>query len=127
MLTEGLFALLSACTPLTTLVGTRIYQVVLPKNPTVPALTYYVVDSKQDAAMDSTALVTTRVDINLWANTYHDAAYAQAAVHTLLDLFAGKLSDGTVVICTTSNDNPDFREPDSLLYRCSTTFIFQHT
>lgn len=126
MLLEGLFSLLTTYTPLTSIVGTRITPSVLAKNYTVPAVTYFLVTNGSDVAMDATAISTDHVEIDTWANTYHDVKYAQQALHELLDAFTGVLSDGTVVIYTGSNDNPDFFENDSLLYRSSTTFIFQH-
>jgi hypothetical protein len=126
MLTEGLLALMNSCTPLTNIVGNRIYPVVLPKNYTVPAITFYVVTNKTDVALDYTFASTDQIEINVWANNYHDASYGQQALHTLLDMYHGTLPDGTVVLFTSSHDNPDFFEKDSLLYRCSTTFSFLH-
>jgi hypothetical protein len=127
MLLEGLYTLLQSCTPLTNIVGTRIYPLVLPKNYTVPAVTFGQVSSTTEVHLDRTYVETTSVDINSWALTYSDAAKAQDAINTLLSMYQGTLSDGTVVLYTQSSTHPDEFEHDSLLYRCTTTFTIQHT
>ena len=126
MLTEGLNTLLQSCTELTNIVGNRVYRVSLPKNFTCPAVTYLQISGKTDVALDGTFLSTDQIEINVWAYNYHDAAYGQKALHDLLDMFQGALPDGTNVLYTSSSNNPDFFEHDSLLYRCSTTFSFLH-
>jgi hypothetical protein len=124
MLTEGLFALMNGCTPLTNIVGTNIFPVVLPKSPPMPAVTFVQVSSHTLVTFNKTEISTDLIELNCWGNTYHDAAYAQAALHTLLDMYQGTLSEGTVVMYTSSTDNPDDFEKDSLLYRCRTTYSF---
>lgn len=127
MIMEGLYSLLQSCTPLTNIVGTRIYPIVLPKNYTTPGITFSQVSSNTEVHMDRTYVETTSVDISCWALTYSDAAKAQAAVESLLTLYQGTLADGTTVLYTQCSTHPDEFERDSLLYRCISTVTFQHT
>ena len=126
MIIDGINAAMSACTALTDIVGQYIYLVALPAGYTVPAVTYYVVSSPTALTLDGVAINTTAVDINVWANSYHHAARGQQALHELFDGFSGPLPDGTNVLITTSQDAPDQYEQDTRLYRCTTTFYFQH-
>lgn len=124
MLVEGLYALLTNSTALKAIVGNRITMSVLPKNPTFPAITFKVISGVPTINLDQTATTVSRVEIDCWAMNYLPAAQAQQALHTLLDGFIGTLPDGTSVIYTTTQDGPDFYEPDSLLYRSSLDVFF---
>ena len=126
MLLDGLNALMSGYAPLTNVVGSQMYLVMLPATYSAPALTYYLVSNRTEVALDKTATSMDTVDINVWAANYHDAALGRQALHALLDGYQGTLSDGTVILYTASQDNPDQYELDTRLYRCSTSFTFTH-
>ncbi len=126
MLVEGIYTLLMGYAPLATIVSDRISPIILPKNPQLPAVTYFEVVSSASIGMDSTALTTSHVQVDVWALDYLTAKRGCDAIHSLLDGFSGTLSDGTVVKTVTSTDIPDIFEKDSLYYRCGTTYSVQH-
>lgn len=126
MLIEGVYSLLTTCAPLTAIVGSRVTAVVLPKNPVFPAVTFLGISGRTDVALDQSAISDSRIEVNVWSKSYLTAAAGQQALHDLFDGYSGTLSDGTRVIGTTSSDNPDFYESDSLLFRCSSDFTFSN-
>lgn len=122
MTEEGIYNLLATDPTITPLVSGRVTPVILPKSPALPAITFFLVVSTSVVNLDATAVNTVRVEIDAWSKSYLEAKQIQAALHNLLDGWSGTLSDGTRVLEASSNDNPDFFEKDSLLYRASTTF-----
>lgn len=129
MLTEGIVALLNASAPLKAMLSGGVSPVVLPKNSPLPAITYYGVSGKKDAALDRAAVSTDSIDVNAWAKTYSTAKQIQAQIHQLLDGYSGTLSDAdaTRVVAVTGNDTPDSFDQDSGLYRCTTMYSFATT
>ena len=130
MLYEGLYQAMIANPTLSAIVGSRVLQSVLPLNFVVPAITYTIVNSKHmavDIGAKTTAATLTLVDVSAWANTYHDAAYAIAAVTSLFDLYAGTLPDGTRVLYIDVEAIPDMYEEATRLYRCTVTLKVIHT
>jgi hypothetical protein len=126
VLVEGLYSLLAGSSALAAIVGGRITPVVLPMNPSVPAVTFTQISSRTLVTFNRAEISVDQIEINVWANTYHDAAYGKQALHALLDLYQGTLNEGTVVMYTSSTDGEDDFEKDSLLYRCRTTYTFVH-
>ena len=78
---QGLYALLSQYEPLTNVIGTRIYQSVLPSNAVPPALTYYIVRSSQTAISNDKRFATKEtIEFDCWGTTYADADTARNSV-----------------------------------------------
>ena len=130
MLYEGLYQAMIANPTLSAIVGNRVLQSVLPLSPTVPAVTYTMVNSKYagvDVGERTIKATESLVDISAWGVTYHDAAYAIQAIHGLFDLFVGVLHDGTNVLFTDVQSIPDMFEEDTRYYRCSVTMKVIHT
>jgi len=126
MLVEGLYSLLAGSPELAAIVGSRITPVVLPMNPAVPAITFAQISSRTLVTFNRAEISVDQIEINVWASSYHDAACGKQALHALLDMYQGTLSEGTVVMYTSSTDGEDDFEKDSLLYRCRTTYTFVH-
>jgi hypothetical protein len=126
MLMEGLYSLFQSCVPLNAIVNGRIYVMVLPKQYVVPAVTFSQVSSSTEYHLDRTFVETCSIDVNFWAKTYSEAAKAQDAIEFLMSMFTGVLPDGTVVLFSQVSTHSDQFEPDSLLYRCTSTLTIQH-
>ncbi len=114
------------------LVGTRIYALVLPQKPTLPAATYQRISGPrlQNLSGDAGRGVA-RVQIDSWASTYLEAQSLAAAIRLSLNGFIGVLSDGSSpastrgVVIRLDNERDDF-EPDSDLYRVSQDYLINH-
>jgi hypothetical protein len=124
MLEEGIVAAIQGDASLNAVIAERITPFILPKNPTLPAVTFFTVVDSNDVNLDKTATTKTDVQVDFWAKTYLEAKQGRKLLTDLFDGFTGQLPDGTYVREVVSHSNPDFYEKDSLLYRSSTTFTF---
>ncbi len=90
------------------LVGTRVYPVRLPQQPTLPAITYQRVDGiPQYSHSGRSDLVQSRIQVSCWALTY-------AAVIDLVD--AVKAATDTFPEDATVEDMPDMYDPETQVY-----------
>jgi|ERR1017187_10006060 hypothetical protein len=131
MLYEGIRTLMLNNTPLSTLVGARIYQSVLPRNYSgaigTAAITYEMVNSRYagvNMGAKTLQATITEIDLSVWALDYSDSAHSIDAIHNLFDLYTGTLSDGTKVLYTSVSSIPDMFESDTCFYRSSVTLTF---
>ena len=106
-------------------VGTRIYPVKLPQDPTYPAITYNRVSGVRLHDLDGTAgRATPRLSINSWAATYAGCQTLAAAVRASLDGFNGTL---TTIKCVISLENEiDLFEQDVSIYRILQDYFVSH-
>jgi hypothetical protein len=116
----GLFSLLSTAA---LSCGTRVYPVLLPNAPTLPALTMQIVGSQiTNAAFNARGIIKYRIQVDCWATTYADASNLRDALVPVLDGFTGPLGDGTFVQSTQLLQHLDQFEPDSLNYRLTSEY-----
>lgn len=87
MIEQTLSTVLSTAPAITAICGTRIYPLVLPGDPTLPAITYQIIASVTTPSLaTSTGLTRTRMQFDAFASSYGDAAtLRQAILNTLLD------------------------------------------
>jgi hypothetical protein len=71
---------LTSATSVTAIVGTRIYPLVLPTDPTLPAIEFTFVAGLNIPTMDSMGVQKYRVEVNCWGDTYGDAVSLRYAV-----------------------------------------------
>ena len=84
-LEENLITELEAAAPVTALVGTRIFPVILPQNTTLPAITYQVVTTVLMPTLDGeSGLENALFQIDCWAAGYAAAKDLAATVRTAL-------------------------------------------
>jgi hypothetical protein len=130
MIYEGVYNRCINDSTLSAIVGSRVYQSVLPLNfngTSGAAITYEIVNSKYagvDVGAKSVMATRTEIDLSVWSLTYQSAAYGIKAIHNLFDLFQGTLSDGTVVLYTDVASIPSMFEEDTRFYRESVTLTF---
>lgn len=108
------------------LVSTRIYPLILPKSPTMPALVYHKVSGPRVHDLDgASGRALPRIQIDSWADTYTGAQALAAAVRGSLDGYNGLL---TTIRATFKLDNEiDDYEEDTKLYRVIQDYIISHT
>ncbi len=76
---------LSAPAAITAICGTRIYPLVLPTDPILPAIDYSFVGGSATSTFDTTGSKKYRVEVNCWGDTYSDAVTLRAAVTAALN------------------------------------------
>lgn len=85
MLEQNIASVLQAQSAIATLVGTRVYPIVLPEDPTLPAATYQIVGSSSNPTLTNAGMQKIRLQIDCWGDVYGDAVTLRDAVATSLD------------------------------------------
>jgi hypothetical protein len=80
MFETNLFSVLSAASGITAITGANIFPVELPKDPTLPALTYRTITSVASPTFTTSGLQRARVEIDCWGSRYLDAVNLRTAV-----------------------------------------------
>jgi Protein of unknown function (DUF3168) len=116
MIEQDLITALTSASAIQAICGTRIYPLVLPKDPTLPAIDYKIVGGSNTGALTTRGVQRYRVEINCWGDTYLDAINLRFAVIAALD--------GTKVGSTaiTYLMPQDFFEDELLQYRACAEF-----
>lgn len=97
-----------------------VYPVVLPQNPTLPAMTYQrISDALASHVSGASTLTQSRVQVDCWGRTYASAKALANQVITALDGYEG---DFKSIVLTTR----DFFEEGSEIYRVSVDVSIWH-
>ena len=107
---------LTSATSVTAIVGTRIYPLVLPTDPTLPAIEFTFVAGLNIPTMDSMGVQKYRVEVNCWGDTYGDAVSLRYAVVKAL---SGYTSGNSSIQYLMPQDDFD---DDLLQYRATAEF-----
>jgi hypothetical protein len=118
MIDAGIFTLLSTTAAITSICQTRIYPVILPTGPTLPALTYQLIAAKTNPTFETSGMQRWRIQFDCWAETYADAAGLRKALIQTLNGYQGTLSDGTVLQNADLQQIVDFFEDNARVFRC---------
>ena len=79
-------ALLLSDSDISAQVGTRVYPVKLPQNPTYPAITYQVISNQSEKLLEGPDRIRrARIQIDVWAATISSCQTITNFVRTLLD------------------------------------------
>ncbi len=124
MIEQGITTLLTADSTLSGLIGTRLFPVFVPEDPTYPCVSYQVVSGSSDYSVDGTYETWKRIQFDAWGSAYADVKTIQKALHAVLDGFSGTLSDGTTVLGAFRGVELDEFEVDSRTYRALTEYSF---
>ena len=116
MVEQTLFTALTSSSAVTAICGTRIYPLLLPTEPTLPAIDYKFVGGANQPTMDTTGVQRYRVEINCWGATY---AQAVTLRHAVIKALSGYQSDNTSIQFLMPQD---IFEPDLLQYRAVAEF-----
>ena len=128
MMEAGLISLLVANNGVHALVGGRIYPLLLPETPTLPAVTYQVISTVPVYSLDGAAgAQKVRIEFNAWANTYGECKQVSAAIRTTLESYRGALTDSTFVATVAVVNSTDYYDDTARLYRVQTDYSFWAT
>lgn len=126
----ALYSYLSTYAGLTDLISTRLYPLVLPQNPTYPAITYLKVSRVGGRAMKSTnpRHIRARFQFSCWATSYSSAKAVAVQVQTALQDYNGVMggSGGVTVLDSEPINELDIYEPDTKLYHVPIDIMIWH-
>lgn len=119
-----LYAKLAADSGVSTLVSTRIYPVILPQDPTVPAISYQQISNTEQ---DGTSTIReTRYQVDCWDDDFAGVESLADAVRAALEEWTDTDQTPRVKMCRVVGGYHDY-ENDTALYRnsidvmCTTT------
>jgi hypothetical protein len=122
---EGLYALLSNDPGVIAIAGQKIYQVSWPTDLSMlPCVVYSFVGGSVDHTLDTSGVVTQRVELNALSLNASEAARLRAAVITAMDELPGLLPDGTNILnAELLNPGTDFAGEDRVFRRMCEFYV----
>lgn len=127
-LPAGIFSLLTANAAVSALIASRVYPVLLPEDPTLPAICYKLIGGRSDATLSTSGMQRTRLEINCYGADYDGASALRTAVIKALEGYQGALSDGTFLQnADLVSPGTDFFEDEPRQYRCMVEFYLLYT
>lgn len=93
---KAIFDLLKDDSAVSSIVGTRVYPIILPQGETSPSVVYHIISEDTDYNMDGpSGLVQTRMQLDAVALTQTGAFDLADVVKNVLSGFSGSVSVGT--------------------------------
>lgn len=113
---------LNAQSGITTLCSSRIYALILPEQPTYPAITFNSTDLYRDYTFDGEGtLAPTEMQIDCWAQTYEGSRQLLQAVINAIKNFTGTMGSSTTISQVILGADVNVYEDQVLAYRSSIT------
>ena len=124
MLEVGLYAKLSGDAGVSALVGTRIYPLLMPQEPTLPAIVYQRISTVPlgQSHQGGNHLNRARMQLACHATTILAAKQLAQAVWRALDGDSGTWSNVTVQSCLRANELDGY-EPEVEAYRVTADYL----
>ena len=123
------YALLSGAGAVTSIVGTRIYPVVLPQGQGAPALVYEPISATRAGAIDAyatTHLTRGRVQVNLVVATYPELHPLREAVKAAMQFQRGLIGGVTVHSIVHAGEGPVQYDQQLGLFSQPIDFLIHH-
>lgn len=128
-LEEALLSRLANYGGLSALVVARIYPMILPQKPTLPAVTYQRIDGERESGMTQEhGMAHPRMQVDCWAATYSAAKAVATQVRGALQRWSGTVAGVTVLDSFLESDR-DLYEPGTGgqdIFRVSLDFLIWH-
>lgn len=125
MLEKAIYSYISTYPGLTALVGNRIYPLVIPQNPTYPAVAYSRVSRVYEKDLSGTAWNQSRMQFSVYARKYSDAKAVVEQIRAAFRDYRGKINGIDVMLADISNE-VDLYEPDTALFHVSIDILIIH-
>lgn len=117
----AVFNLLSNHAGVSGLVGSRIYPVKLPQDPTYPALTYFRVSGLRHSVMcNDTGIVEKRIQISSWADSYAGVNALAEQVRDAMQRTSGTFAGVEIIDTFMDGDGPEIWEDEVSAYQAIT-------
>jgi hypothetical protein len=125
---SGIFELLKADAGVSAVVGGRIFPVLLPEGPTLPAITYQRVGGTSDPTFDSSGYQRLRIQFDVFGAKYKDADAGREAIREALNGASEiTLSDGTVLDNANLIQSADYFMEYPRSFRCMSEYYLYFT
>jgi hypothetical protein len=113
------------------LVGTRIYPVLMPQEPTYPCITYRQVDSSRlQGVQTNPGVARIRLQVTGWAKTYEETKSLAEQIRLALERYGSAITGttiaGVVVYDIFMGSGADAYEPELDVFALSTDFTVVH-
>jgi hypothetical protein len=126
VLEEGLVDFLLAYTPLTVLIGDRVYPLILPQEPTLPAIVYQRIGGVPEYSQSGFSNLTpVRMQITCWGTTLMSAKNVAIQVKLALGGYRGPMGSSTVGAIFIEDELDDLDE-ETGLYRVILDVLLWH-
>lgn len=123
---DALFTQLSGYAGLSALVGSRIYPMKLPQNPTLPAVSYFTVFTEREYGHGGAmGQATPLIQIDAWADDYDEAKSVATQVRLAMNRFIGTVAS-VVVHASTCVSERDLYEDDTGNHHVALEFEVVH-
>lgn len=122
---EGLYSYLSTYPGLVPLIGTRIYPLLLPQDPVLPAVTYQRISTPRMHAFERSFLPHPRFQFDCWATTFPAARAVAEQVKLALDVYMGAMGAETVQASILDGDR-DIYEAEAKIFHSIVDAIIWH-
>lgn len=122
MIEEALRTKLLAYTSLTAIISQRLYIDHLPQDPTLPAMSYFIVNQNRHNDID---VAMADVQIDGWASTYAAALNIQQNSRFAIQREKGIWSTISVLSVVLDFENIDY-EPDTKIYHSISQFRIKY-
>jgi hypothetical protein len=122
---DGLFTYLSTYPGLAALIGTRLYPLLLPQDPTLPAVTYQRISTPMMLAFERSFLPHPRFQFDCWAASFPAARAVAEQVKLALDVYRGAMGAETIQASILDTDR-DTYEPQAKIFHSIVDAIIWH-
>jgi len=121
-----IFTRLSTYAGLIALTSTRIYPIILPQNPTLPAVTYQRTDGPRESALGAEmGLAHPGIQIDSWGKTYASAKAVATQARAALQRWSSEATDPVVLDCLLESDGDEY-EPGANIYHVRQDWTVWH-
>ncbi len=128
MISDNLYTYLAAQSAITSIVSTRIHPLILPQEPTYPAMTYSDESSDMSESFDGqTGHAQSIYQIDCWAKTYAGAYTLGDALRSTLNNVSGSFGGITIQRCQIINGPATVYEDSVEAYRQTYIFSIWHS
>ena len=111
---------------LLSLISTRVYPMILPQKPTLPAVTYQRIDGPREHGMtEEQDMAHLRIQIDSWAETKADAKGVAAEIMNALERWTDTATSPVILDSFLDNDESSY-EPDTNIHRIRQDWIIWH-
>ena len=123
---KAIYSRLTNDSDVAALVSTRVYPLILPQNPTLPAVTYQTVAGTRETAMGSNPGVAAPVvQFDTWARTYKESRDLALKVKAAIERWRGT-EQGVEILDAFIQREEDMYESDTDMWRSSWDYLIWH-
>jgi hypothetical protein len=126
MIEKAIYSILTGDSDVSALVGTRVYPVNIPQNPTYPLVSFSRVSGNRVASMSGASSISMpRFEIGCFADTYSAVKTLAGKVRSVLFGYSGTIAGVIVYSVLLESDTDNYQEGIDK-YMISNDYFFHH-